>query len=130
MHHHRRLVTVLALTLSILTPACDRDSQTVQITAQDFRFTPREIRLRSIQPIELTMVNEGREVHEFETPLLAHQALRILPPGWPIDQPQPGTLRLPPNRRLSLSFLAPPGTYLFHCRIRGHAGMIGMILVE
>jgi uncharacterized cupredoxin-like copper-binding protein len=113
-----------------LTSACDRERQTVQVTAQDFRFTPHEIRLRSSEPVELTIVNEGREIHEFETPLLTHQALRILPPGWPIDQIRPGALRLPPNRRVSLAFVAPPGAYLFHCRIRGHAGMSGMIVVE
>lgn len=113
-------VVVLGTTLALV--SCERDAQTVLITAQDFRFTPAEVRLNAATPIHLTIVNEGREPHEFETPLLAH---RVDGSGGTAT-----SVRVPPNQRTDVTIRTIPGTYIFYCKIRGHAGMSGTIIVE
>lgn len=94
----------------------------MRITAQDFRFTPAEVRLTAATPIHLMIVNEGREPHEFETPLLAH---RVDSSGGTAT-----SVRVAPNQRIDVMIRTIPGTYIFYCRIRGHAGMTGTIIVE
>jgi plastocyanin len=116
------LLRVVALGMGVILASCDRDAQTVRITAQDFRFTPAEVRLTAATPIHLTIVNEGREPHEFESPLLAHR----------VDGSS-GTatsVRVAPNQRLDVTIRTIPGMYIFYCRMRGHAGMSGTIIVE
>jgi plastocyanin len=89
---------------------------------QDFRFTPAEVRLSSSKTIRLTIVNEGREPHIFESPLLAH---RLKDPR----EPESG-IRITPNQRVDTMIQPVPGTYLFYCKIRGHTGMTGTLIVE
>lgn len=108
--------------VACLATGCDADVQTLRITAEDFRFTPSEIRAETAHPIRLILVNQGREPHEFESPLLAHR----------VDQPTGNatTVRLEPNQRIDVMIRTIPGTYLYYCRIRGHVGMTGTIIVE
>jgi hypothetical protein len=65
----RRLVALLL----VLAAGCDSREQTVEITADDFRFTPAELHLSAQRPIRLMIVNQGRERHEFKSLLIAHQ---------------------------------------------------------
>ncbi len=130
MRHHRRYGVGLALTISILTISCDRDVQTVRIATQDFRFAPDGIRLKATIPTRLTIVNEGREPHEIESLVLAHTL--TAPPTEPSSrEPSSSTsLRVVPGQHLTVTINPPLGTYLFHCRIRGHRAMTGTIIVE
>ena len=107
--------------LFLVAMACDSSEQTVHIVAEDFRFTPAEVRVSAERPIRLTIVNEGREPHEFKSPLLAHQTGVTT-----------GASSLPvlPNHRAETVIRTLPGVYLFYCGIRGHAGMSGTIIVE
>lgn len=102
--------------------ACKRGDQAVRVAAQDFRFSPATIRLRADAPARLTIVNEGREPHEFASPLLTDARVRLLE--------APENFRLPPGQSLTIVFQAPPGTYPFRCRVRGHPGMEGTVIVE
>jgi len=98
--------------------------------AQDFRFVPAEVRLHAGDPIRLVIVNEGREPHEFTSPLLSDPQVRVL---WEAETAQSlhgASLRILPGRAATVTFQAPPGTYLFRCPIRGHAGMHGTVIVE
>jgi plastocyanin len=117
-----RFLPILVLVIGGVFTSCDRDDQTVRITAQDFRFTPAEVRLTAASPIHLTIVNEGREPHEFESSLLAHR----------VDGSSGNStsVRVAPNQRTEVLIRTIPGTYIFYCRIRGHAGMSGTIIVE
>ncbi|HET9605421.1 MAG TPA: cupredoxin domain-containing protein [Nitrospira sp.] len=101
---------------------CDSPEQTVQIVAEDFRFTPAEVRVAAERPIRLRIVNAGREPHEFKSELLAHQ------PG-PTGTPS-SSLPVLPNHKAETVVRTIPGVYLFYCAIRGHAGMGGTIIVE
>ena len=117
-----RFLPILVLGIGTALVSCDRDAQTVRITVQDFRFTPATVHLTASWPIHLTIVNEGREPHEFESPLLAHR----------VDgsSGSPTSIRLAPNQQAEVLIRTIPGTYIFYCRIRGHAGMSGTIIVE
>lgn len=101
---------------------CDSAEHTIHIVAEDFRFTPAELRVSADRPIRLTIVNEGRETHEFKSPLLAHQV------GAAAGRPD--SLPVRPNQRAETVIRTIPGVYLFYCAIRGHAGMSGTIIVE
>jgi plastocyanin len=102
--------------------ACGQGDQPVRLAAQEFRFSPSVVRLRADAPARLTIVNEGRETHEFTGSLLTDSRVRVLS--------APDTFRLPPGSSITLRFQAPPGAYPFQCRVRGHAGMEGLVIVE
>jgi plastocyanin len=107
--------------LFLVATACDSSEPIVHIVAEDFRFTPAEVHVSAERPLRLRIVNEGREPHEFKSPLLAHQTGVTT-----------GASSLPvlPNRRVETVIRTLPGVYLFYCAIRGHAGMSGTIIVE
>jgi plastocyanin len=117
-----RFLPILVLWIGVALANCDRDVQTVRITAQDFRFSPATVHITAASPIHLTIVNEGREPHEFESPLLAHR----------VDGSSGNStsVRVAPNQRADVLIRTIPGTYIFYCRIRGHVGMSGTIIVE
>lgn len=115
-------IRVVVLGVSVALVSCDRDFQAVRITAQDFRFTPATIHLTAASPIHLTIVNEGREPHEFESSILAHRV-----DGFGGNAT---TVRVAPNQRTDVMIRTIPGTYIFYCRIHGHANMGGTIIVE
>lgn len=115
----------LLLSIFAVAAGCEVEVQSVHIVAQDFRFTPTDIRLQAARPIHLTVVNEGREPHEFESPLLAHRVGKSHPAGG-----SPLSLRVLPNQRADVVIRTVPGTYVFYCNVRGHTGMSGTIIVE
>ncbi len=104
--------------------------QFLRLVAQDYRFVPTDIRVLADRPIRLLIVNEGRERHEFTSSLLAKAEVQML-----ADPPltltrNTGTVSIDPGRSVEIRVQAPAGTYLFHCRIRGHAGMRGTMIVQ
>ena len=113
---------IVLLGMVVAFASCDRDTQSLRITAQDFRFARSEVHLTATSPIHLTIVNEGREPHEFESSLLAHR----------VDGTSGSatSVLVVPNQRIVVTIRTIPGTYIFYCRIRGHAGMSGTIIVE
>lgn len=121
-------LSYLLVAAGLLLAACEPDVQDVRIAAQDFRFDPRAIRLSATSPVRLRIVNEGREMHEFASPVLSDPQLRIR-----IESPEglsAGGVRIAPGRSAMITFAPPPGTYLFRCRVRGHAGMTGTLIIE
>lgn len=116
--------------LAALLVGCEPGPQEVQIVAQDYLFVPTLVRLEARRPFTLSIINEGREPHEFTSRLLTDPGVEVLSPK---DQrgPQKGeALRVLPGRKVRVTLEAPPGTYLFRCRIRGHGAMQGMIIVD
>lgn len=108
--------------MAVALAACGREDQAVRIAAQDFRFSPATIRLHADAPARLTIVNEGREPHEFASPLLTDARVRLLE--------APENFRLLPGHSITIVLQARPGTYPFRCRVRGHPGMEGTVIVE
>lgn len=124
------VVSLAMLLLCACSSGCDGETQSVHIVAQDFRFAPDTIHLASSRPVHLTLFNEGREIHEFESPLLSDPSVIIESATIAGESTPPGRLRITPGRRLSLRFRVPPGIYLFFCKVRGHSGMTGTFIVE
>jgi uncharacterized cupredoxin-like copper-binding protein len=110
--------------------ACDAGPQRVRIAAQDFRFDPAEFHLAADRPVELIIVNEGREPHEIASPLLSDSEVSRLGPIEPVLARQGEGYRIAPGQTLHVIFQAPAGTYFVRCRIRGHAGMTSMLIIE
>lgn len=107
--------------------ACD-GTQTVSLTAEDFRFVPDLVRVKASSPVTLSVYNAGREVHEFDSPILLYAA-DIQPPESAGQSAGPGIL-IQPGKALQLVMAPPPGTYLYICRRKGHADMTGTLIVD
>ena len=103
--------------------------QTVSLTAEDFRFTPDLVRVRASAPLTLSVYNAGREVHEFDSPILMYAAKTSLPKETPESASTTGIL-IRPGQSLRVVMAPPAGTYLYICRRKGHANMTGTLIVE
>ena len=117
-----RAVTSLVTLLVLWAMGCDSPEQTVDIVAEDFRFTPAEVRVAAEHPIRPRIGNAGREPHEFKSVLLVRQT--------GVTGTPPSSLPVLPNHKAETVVRTIPGVYLFSCAMRGHAGMSGTIIVE
>ncbi|WP_447972556.1 cupredoxin domain-containing protein [Nitrospira sp. Kam-Ns4a] len=129
MTHSLLLLLLVTLSPLLLTSSCTLSVQSIRIAAQDFRFVPALVQVEASRPVRLVVVNEGREVHEFAATLLADPHAQIFSEP-PQTAPRGEGLRLPPGKTLEILLRPQPGTYLFRCLIRGHAGMQGTLVVE
>jgi plastocyanin len=124
---HSRYVSciLLCMFLSSLVAACEK-TQHVSLTAEDFRFVPILVRVTASLTITLSLYNEGRETHDFDSPLLIYAAKTATASP---KSDSPGIL-LPPGQSIQIVMAPPPGTYLYICRRKGHANMTGTLIVE
>jgi plastocyanin len=102
--------------------------QSVSLTAEDFRFVPNLVRVTASFPLTLTVYNAGREVHDFDSPVLLYAGPRSSSEGTSKSH-RPGIV-LKPGKSVQLVMSPPPGTYLYMCRRKGHANMTGTLIVE
>jgi plastocyanin len=116
----------LALTLSSFF-ACS-DTHPVSLTAEDFRFVPDLVRVSAATPLTLSVYNAGREIHDFDSPVLLYAARPQSSPATAAST-SPGVL-MQPGQSLRIVVAPPPGTYLYICRRKGHADMTGTLIVE
>jgi len=116
------------LTLSLISFVACSESQTVSLTAEDFRFSPSLVRVRASSPLTLTVYNAGREVHDFDSPILLYASVRPSAEGTSKSD-RPGIV-LEPGKSVQRVMSPPPGTYLYICRRKGHANMTGTLIVE
>ena len=87
----------------------------VPVSLVDFTFRPRDIRVRTEQPFNLQVTNQGGIPHDLTIPALGVQVV------------------VRPGQQVITGLQAPvPGTYDFYCSVPGHreAGMIGRLIVE
>ena len=120
------VVWLIGLSLS----SCDSGLPSATITAEEFRFTPKLVKLPAGQHVRLIVRNQGRERHVFKSPILAFDDVRVdrnsLGGAW-----QGGSeISIPPGKRIELSLVMPEGLYPFRCQVRGHKGMEGTLVVE
>ncbi|GKS60328.1 hypothetical protein YTPLAS18_38550 [Nitrospira sp.] len=120
---------IRVLLCTVLGVACDASTQSVFLTAEDYRFSPTLVRRSSGRPITLTVSNAGREVHEFASPLLAH-ARDLSADGRSPGKAAPAVVTLEPGRFVRFMVEAPVGTYLYWCRRKGHHNMSGTLIIE
>lgn len=109
-----------AASLALMLPAdrarAERQSETVEISAERFSFTPSEVRVRTGVPLEITLSSEDTD-HGFQIP------------GTEIN------VRIPKRNRgtITVTFVGEkPGRYTFQCSHvcgAGHSFMRGSIVV-
>lgn len=114
----------LFLCLTLILVACER-TQSVSLTTEDFRFTPQLVTASSSSPLVLTIYNSGREVHEFDSPVLLYAAGT----SSTVPMKEPGIV-LEPRKFVRLAMAPPPGTYPYICRRKGHGNMMGTLIIE
>jgi plastocyanin len=85
----------------------------VTVAANDFSFSPSQIRVEG--PFNLTLVNDGRLLHDLTVPELNIKL--VAGPGETVTTGVPQVS---------------PGEYSFCCSVPGHAdaGMVGVLVVE
>jgi len=91
----------------------------VTLVANDYTFSPAEIRAVSGGALEITVVNHGQHVH----------GLRLVLSYGEVPFPE----NVPPGRQLTETFtnLGSPGRYRFYCPVEDHdaRGMHGTLIV-
>ena len=126
----RKLTPVLLLLIFFL-PACARGSTTIDVTMDEFSFTPTEFTVPAGQEITVNASNEGAVIHEFAVMNFGatvgedfgdEDGVNIF---WAV--------KVEPGGSITQTFTAPtqPGEYQIVCGIPGHymAGMIGKLIV-
>lgn len=130
-HNMACLARALVLLVSGLLPqGCGDEQQEVRLLAREYRFEPAAISRLAGRPLTLVLTNGGREAHEFTSLLLRDPRVEVIAGPEAVRQRKADSLRLLPGRTARVTVKAPPGTYPFHCRIRGHGGMQGLITLE
>ena len=110
--------------------ACSPEYQDVTIVVDDFRFSPARVDVQAGQSVHLAVRNQGRETHRFQSGLVAGPFVKVVSDvGLPTDSLEQG-VPLAPGQRLELMLTLPVGVYHFRCPIKGHRGMVGMIVVS
>ena len=107
--------------------ACD-GTQAVSLTTEDFRFVPDLVRVNGSSPLALSVYNAGREIHEFDSPVLLYAAKTPSPE--PTTRSAGSGMLIQPGESLHIIVAPPPGIYLYMCRRKGHADMTGTMIVE
>ncbi len=120
----------MLLVAGLLLQSCGEGLQEIRIVAQDYRFQPSEVRSSAKSPLTLVLANRGREAHEFTSLLLRDPRVEIIHAPEAVRRRESDSLRLLPGRTARVTLMAPPGSYAFHCRIRGHGGMQGLITLH
>lgn len=123
-----RLVVGFAVVISH--GSCDWvSSETVTITAEDFRFTPAQIQVRSDRPVTLIIRNQGRERHAFQSPQLFGENTANVKLASSGRVQAGGTIIVESGESIEMQIVLVSGWYPFRCRIKGHSGMEGVIMV-
>jgi plastocyanin len=126
----RAALVLIALGLILIDTGCSDSVQDVRIAVQDYRFQPAAIRVQAARPVRLTIVNEGREAHEFSMPIFAHASARILEWDTPIPSADRGPFKIFPGRTAVVTMKVPAGVFWYRCIIQGHRGMDGTLIAE
>lgn len=93
-------------------------SESVTITAEDFRFTPARIQVRSERLFTLIIRNQGRERHAFQSPQLFGENASYVKLA-PIGRVQPGgTIMVEPGESIEMQLVLVSGWYPVRCSWR------------
>lgn len=121
-----------ALWLLVFTlPACASGSTTIDLTMDEFSFTPTEFTVPAGQKITINAVNEGAVIHELAVMKFGATVGEDF--GDEDDVNIYWAVKVEPGGSITQTFTAPdqPGEYQVVCGIPGHfmAGMVGKLIV-
>ena len=110
--------------------------ETVDVTLEEYSYTPSDLRVKAGVPYKLQIKNEGTEKHYFTATeffkAIATRKVQSNADG-EIKAPYFSALEVFPGRSLDLYFVpVTKGSYPLHCTITGHEakGMAGTIVIE
>jgi plastocyanin len=130
-HKEAHYLLILGSWLCVMSfSSCDTAFSSVTITAEEFRFTPNFVRLPPRQIIRLIVRNQGREPHVFQSPILTLRDVRFGGGSWEGQVKGRDGIVIQPGKRIELSVELSEGLYPFRCRIKGHKGMEGTLVVQ
>ena len=108
-----------------------QDWQTVRIEADEYRFVPNRIQIRSEQPAKIEIKNVGNEQHEFRSKLLEESPVEVEGGGLVVKGAGIHSILIEKGATAMIKWTSPaPGLYDFECRIPSHHGMDGTIQME
>ncbi|MDR4494915.1 MAG: cupredoxin domain-containing protein [Nitrospirales bacterium] len=105
-------------------------SESVTITAEEFRFTPARIQVRPDHPFTLIIRNQGRERHVFQSPRLFGENPSYAKSAHSKRVQPGGAIILEAGESIEMRLALGSGLYPFRCWIKGHSGMEGAIVVS
>jgi uncharacterized cupredoxin-like copper-binding protein len=109
----------------------ESDWQTVVIKADEYSFTPNRIQVKAHRPLELVVVNEGHEPHQFRSSLFKNEMVEVAIGENVVRGRGIEIVDIASGATARIKLLSPPpGQFDFQCRIPSHHGMDGMILIE
>jgi uncharacterized cupredoxin-like copper-binding protein len=105
--------------------------QSVEIKADEYSFTPNRIQVKADRPLELVVVNEGHEPHQFRSSLFKDQTVEVWTGETIVRGKGIEIIDIAAGATVRIKLLSPPpGQFDFQCRIPSHHGMDGMIRIE
>lgn len=112
------------------TPPLNISGQTVKIKADDFIYSPPDIRLEKNKTVTIKFENTGQMEHDLQVDSLKADVIKAENPH---SRENSGIhLHAKPGERSSVTFKpVESGTYIFYCTLPGHkeAGMLGSFTV-
>ena len=123
---------MLALGWALIGTAGAQDPwQTVEIRADEYSFNPNRILVKADHPLELVVVNEGHEPHQFRSALFKNQMIEVAIGENVVRGQGIEIVDIAAGATVRIKLLSPPpGPFDFQCRIPSHHGMDGMIIIE
>ena len=112
------------------------DPRRITVRLQEYRFQPAEIALKTGEEVELTMVNDGKVMHEFITEALQGLSVTMEMNGIVAETLGLAELEIPPKFSVVLRFTPEKsGEYLIACRAKApkehyQEGMKGHFLIR
>ncbi len=104
----------------------------IEMTAENFKFTPREIRVKAGAHVTIKLTSLD-DKHGIAFKVVPEGQPEGSPPGLRFDTPKPDW-PLQRGKEKVIQFVAErPGTYEFSCSVfcgMGHNGMLGRVIVE
>jgi uncharacterized cupredoxin-like copper-binding protein len=105
--------------------------QSVEIKADEYSFTPNRIQVKADRPLELVVVNEGHEPHQFRSSLFKDQTVEVWTGETIVRGKGIEIIDIAAGATVRIKLLSPPpGQFDFQCRIPSHHGMDGIIRIE
>ncbi|MBI3810586.1 MAG: cupredoxin domain-containing protein [Nitrospirae bacterium] len=126
-------LTVLSVDFSTGSGRVDAQTewQTFEIKADEYSFTPNRIQAKADRPLELVVINEGHEPHQFRSSLFKNQMIEVQIGENVVRGRGIEVVDIAAGATARIRLLSPPpGQFDFQCRIPSHHGMDGMLLIE
>ncbi len=109
-----KIAALVSAAVVFLSPVAAQSAENISIKAADFYFEPKAVRVKSGEPVSITVENVGAAKHNIT--ILNENGKKMVEKD------------VPKQKTVTLNVTFPkPGTYVFYCDVGGHrkSGMEG-----